>query len=115
MIPFWLTSMNTRTASTSTPAPPATTSAAPDAGAPARPLAMTTMVATAAVSAAMMVAAAELEARRVQLASATRHGAAPSSSAATRASSWVATPGCPPRARWPTARASPTSTASRAR
>ena len=68
MTPFWLTSMKTRTASTSTPAPPATTRAAPDAGAPARPLAMTTTVATAAASAAMMVAAAELEARRVQLA-----------------------------------------------
>ena len=64
---FSRTSMKTRAASTSTPAPPATTSAIPDAGAPARPLAITTRVATQAASTAMTVAAAELDVRRAQL------------------------------------------------
>ena len=105
--------MKTRAASTSTPAPPATTSATPEAGAPARPLPITTTVATDAASAAMTVAAAEPVVRRVQLAAVTRHGAAASSRAATTDINCAATPRCPPDTRWPTARASPMATASR--
>ena len=107
--------MKTREASTSTPAPPATTSATPEAGAPARPFAITTRVAADAASTAMTVAAAEPVVRRVQLAAVTRHGARPSSRAATTGISCAATPRWPPDTRWPTARASPTATASRDR
>ena len=88
--------MKTRPASTRTPAPPATISATPEAGAAARPFTITKRVAAAAVSAATMVDAAELVARRVQFdpkPSVTRHGAAPSSSAASTGSSRAAMPG----------------------
>ena len=115
---FSRTSMKTREASTSTPAPPATTSAIPEAGAPARPFAITTRVATEAATTAMTVAAAELVVRRVQLApnpSVIRHGAAPSSAAATTGISCPATPRWPPSTRWPTASASPTAMATRDR
>ena len=110
--------MKTRAASTSTPAPPATTSATPAAGAPARPFPITTRVAVEAASAAMTVAVAELVVRRVQLdpnTSVIRHGAAPSSSAATTGINCAATPRWPPSTRWPTASASPTAMASRDR
>ena len=84
--------MNTRAASTRTPAPPATTSATPEAGAPARPFPITTRVATDATSTAITVAAPEPVVRRVQAAEVTRHGAAPSSTAASTGISWAAMP-----------------------
>ena len=107
--------MNTRAASTSTPAPPAITSATPEKRTPARPPAITTRVAAAAASTAMTVAAADPAARRVQLARGSRHGAEPSRAAASTGIRLAATPRWPPETRAPTPSASPTVTASRAR
>ena len=58
--PFSLTSIRIRTPTTSTAAPPAMTSASPDAGALASPFTMTTNVAMTTATAAMMVAAPAL-------------------------------------------------------